>query len=215
MAHKPRKPKQDFTINYEKIVSNEDLKSSQKILLLNLLIYHKANCKNRYKHILNGELESLTKMRRPTLAKTRDSLEELKYFTVKIKLFNKSVEVAKDKRKNNGLCYHFDWSVLKKIGFINEQKNEFKERFVKKVNTSHKVNKKPQLPKNKALTIKEKDLIDDVAHYKVKVYNYVNGSRIGSGNTKTMIGKNLKIGLNINENHRKHGDADLTEYILI
>ncbi|WP_010182774.1 hypothetical protein [Aquimarina agarilytica] len=216
MTYTTANTKQDFSINFENIVSSEELNSKQKILLMNILILHKVKCKRSFQHILNVDLAAKVGVTIPTLIKVRDSLEELNCFTVKIKYGTKSVEVSKEKRKNSPLYYYPNWKKLTDLGFIKKTTNLHKEAFKNKVKANQNVTKvKPKLPKNKPLTADIKHLIDDNEYYKVKAYAYIHGIRSVNGKDETMTGKSLKTVLNVNRNKRKYGDSDLVDYELI
>ncbi len=184
MTFKKRLPKQNFDINFEVILQSTLLSLHQRVLLMNILIHHKAN-KFAYKHILNNELCRDTSFTTPTLIKHRDKLEELKLIKVKVKFHEKTIEVEKSKRKNSPLYYYPNWNKLKSLNFIKD-KNDSK-KFSEKVSNQFKKN----LNKGTILNISHKKHLKDDSLYNIKEYRCENGIKSGVGQKKTLHGKTI------------------------
>lgn len=195
-----RRPKQNFNINFEKIYDSS-LLSTEKQILISALQFHKANCKNEYKNLLNGDLTHTLSISEPTLIKHRNNLEKEKFFNLK-----------RIRRGNSYLLqYRFNWTKLKKVDFISDiDKTKFQPM--------QKKSKKEYFKKGDSITEENYHRLTDDVLYSIKYRERVpTKNEFYSWVTKKILGKSLKSWIKTEQKRqqREKDNIDAVEFKFI
>ena len=173
-----RKPKQDFSINFEEI-NTCDLHKVEKTILLRVLNHHKKYCKKEFTNLYNKDLCEQAEISENTLLKYRKNLVLNKYFTIKQVRTGSAFVIQ----------YRFNWRKLTTKNYIEQLQpieNKFKPVFNKKVPSQ-------SFKKGEILTFEDKVKIVDTSFYEMRVYVLNReGTVSGNGRTQNICGDTLK-----------------------
>lgn len=176
-----RRPKQNFQIDFEKILSSNLLKI-QRDILIKTLRHHKSKCKFEYINLLNEEIYSELEITRPTLIKHRQVLIDNHFFKLNKVRSGKSFLIE----------YRFNWKKLEKLGFLKPiEKSEFSPIIKKK-------NKKSSLKNGDEITFENSRTFIDDTVYNILTYRVdEEDNKRGIGVEHSRYGKDIKKTLKI------------------
>lgn len=108
MQKTKKRPKQNFEISFDKILTSDYLSADAGLLLIKILTHHKDNCKYNYVNLLNKDLCDSIKKLEEAMVKYRKELIDKKFITLQRERSGRSFL----------LIYRLNWRKLSTKDFI-------------------------------------------------------------------------------------------------